>query len=121
MVFDSIASYLEQHHGFEVHRNPMPFVYLDNPRTKTRLWYYATANNAMVEMDGTHKQVWLPTYGHGKWRALRKTDQQNAAIWQGLGFTVRMLGDYHALAVSMGSLHCIKKYLRRRPVRRRLP
>ena len=112
-VYDNIAKGL-QRLGFEVIRNPLPLVYIDDADEKTRLWYFATANNALVQIPKRGpKIVWLPTYGHGEWRSLAATDQKNKEIWEGLGFEVRMLGDFHPFAENLGAVHCIKKYLGR--------
>jgi hypothetical protein len=112
-VYDNIARGLERQ-GFAVTRNPLPLVYLDDPRERLRMWYFATANNALVEIrpDGT-RQVFMPTYGHGAWPELQATDRRNAEIWRGLGFQPRLLGDFHPFAENLGAVHCIKKYLSR--------
>jgi hypothetical protein len=112
-AFDDIAQQLRDA-GFNVVRNPLPLIYHDNQITKTRHWYFASANNALVEIDGSTKNVWLPTYGHGLWKALVTTDRMNEAIWQRLGFNTRLLGDYNQFAVNLGSLHCLVKCLARR-------
>jgi hypothetical protein len=93
-------------------RNPLPLVYMDDPAARERVWYFATANNALVQ-NGTTKDVWLPTYGYGNWAALEKTDAANEAVWNGLGFTVHKLTDFHPFAENLGAVHCIKKYLAR--------
>ncbi len=112
-VFDNIARGLSRL-GFEVIRNPLPLVYVDDPESKERIWYFATSNNALVEITaGGAKTVWLPTYGHGNWSALEATDRRNCEIWEGLGFAVKTLVDYHPFAAELGSVHCIKKYLQR--------
>jgi hypothetical protein len=110
-VFDDIAARLEAA-GFEVIRNPLPLVYMDDPAARERLWYFATSNNALVQ-NGSTKEVWLPTYGYGDWASLRKTDAANEAVWKGLGFTVHLLSDFHPFAENLGAVHCIKKYLAR--------
>lgn len=107
-VFDSIANGLRRI-GFEVIRNPMPLVYVDDPGDRTRFWYFATANNALVE-DG---HVYLPTYAYGEWESLAPVEARNVEIWEDLGFTVHLLADCHPLASSLGAVHCIKKYLAR--------
>ncbi|WP_101444956.1 hypothetical protein [Pontibacter ramchanderi] len=61
----------------------------------------------------TDKTVWLPTYGHGNWEYLRKTDEANKQVWEELGFRVVQLEDFNPFAEKSGALHCIKKYLRR--------
>jgi hypothetical protein len=110
-VFDNIAAQLQQV-GFEVQRNPLPLVYLDDTLAKQRRWYFATANNALVQNAPT-KRVWLPTYGHGAWAELEATDKANKALWESLGFAVDMLADFHPFAENLGAVHCIKKYLAR--------
>jgi hypothetical protein len=112
-VFDDVAALLERQ-GFEVIRNPLPLTYVDNPEERRRKWYYATSNNAVVEVKSeTEKTVWLPTYGHGNWKYLQKTDEANKQVWEKLGFKVIQLEDFHPFAEKSGALHCIKKYLRR--------
>jgi hypothetical protein len=112
-AFDDIVRGL-QRLDFEVIRNPLPLTYVDDPATRTRFWYFATSNNCLVQIDrraGNH--VWLPTYGHGPWSELAKTDAENARIWRRLGFSVHMLADFHPFAQNLGSVHCIKKYVER--------
>jgi hypothetical protein len=112
-VFDNIAKGMSLL-GFEVLRNPLPLVYVDDPDERVRRWYFATSNNCLVQnskSDG--KVVWLPTYGHGSWQKLSSTDLANKRIWEQRGFEVRLLGDFHPFAANLGALHCIKKYLAR--------
>ena len=109
-AFNDIATQLGQN-GFNVVRNPLPLVYQDNHIAKVRHWYFASANNALVEIDGSEKTVWLPTYGHGSWSALEATDRSNEEIWQGLGFETRMLKNFHPFAMNLGAIHCIAKCL----------
>lgn len=120
-VFDDIAQLLQQD-GFDVTRNPMPLAPVltqgsafGAPDPQVLVWYWATTNNCLVEIDdnaGT-RRVWLPTYGHGPWGYLRKTDEANRKVWESLGFQVDQLGDFNAFAQNQGSVHCIKKYLER--------
>jgi hypothetical protein len=86
-------------------------VYQDNHINKSRLWYFASANNALVEIDGERKTVWLPTYGYGRWSNLEVTDRMNDTIWSQLGFETRMVGDFHPFAVNLGALRCVTKCL----------
>ncbi|MDP8937896.1 MAG: hypothetical protein M3O23_09260 [Actinomycetota bacterium] len=111
-AFDEIAVRLGRL-GFEVTRTPLPRVYVDYPEERLRQWYFATSNNCLVEITDDSKRVWLPTYGHGPWEALAATDEANKAIWEGLGFEVVQVGDFHPFAQNLGALHCIKKYLSR--------
>lgn len=111
-VFDNIAMQLSE--DFEVRRNPLPLVHVDYTGDRERLWYFATANNALVHMpSGGPNMVLLPSYGHGSYERLRATDERNSEIWEELGFEVRMLGDFHPFAANLGAVHCIKKYLAR--------
>ncbi len=112
-AFDQMAVQLGRL-GFEVIRTPLPRVYVDYPDERFRQWYFATSNNCLVEITDGSRRVWMPTYGHGPWQALRATDDANRAIWEGLGFEVVQLGDYHVFAQNLGAVHCIKKYLSRR-------
>jgi hypothetical protein len=112
-VFDNIAKGLTRL-GFEVIRNPLPLVYLDDPTERLRLWYFATGNNAMVQITSSGSKVWLPCYGFGNWKTLKATDELNAKIWTDLGFSVSMLGDFHPFAENLGAVHCINKYLSRK-------
>jgi hypothetical protein len=59
------------------------------------------------------RRVWIPTYGHGPWAKLAATDEANRRIWEGLGYEVQMLPDFHPFAANLGAAHCIKKYLGR--------
>jgi hypothetical protein len=107
-VFDDIAAGLRRQ-GFDVLRNPLPLVYVDDPDRRERWWYFATANNALIA-GGV---AYLPTYGHGAWPELAATDEANGRIWAGLGYEVVYLTDFHPFAENLGSVHCIKKYLAR--------
>lgn len=115
-VFDDIAAVLDRD-GFHVLRNPLPLAYVDDPLARERFWYFATSNNALVQLargpgEGADA-VYLPTYGHGAWPELAATDEANAQIWAGLGVEPVMLGDFHPFASNLGAAHCIKKYLAR--------
>jgi hypothetical protein len=111
-VFDNIARQLSR--DFDVIRNPLPLTFLDFPEYRERLWYFATANNALVHRPAAGSPIaFLPSYGHGSFEKLRATDDRNRQVWEGLGFEVRMLADFHYFAVNLGAVHCIKKYLGR--------
>lgn len=110
-IFDEIAKSLSAQ-GFDMARNPLPLVYVDDPGNKERIWYFATSNNALVQNSPT-KEVWLPTYGYGEWSDLSKTDAANKKLWEDLGFKVHQLPDFHPFAENLGAVHCIKKYLSR--------
>jgi hypothetical protein len=100
--------------GFNVLRNPLPFIYYDNREAKLREWFYASANNCWVECDATGGgRVFLPEYGFGAWGALKAADEANATIWEGLGFEVIRGGDFLPLADQLGSLNCVTRILER--------
>jgi hypothetical protein len=75
------------------------------------MWYFATSNNAIVQVENNQKRVWLPSYGYGDFENLRITDAENKRIWRELGFDVTMLTDFHPYAHDLGAAHCIKKYI----------
>jgi hypothetical protein len=112
-VYDDIAAQLAGA-GFEVIRNPLPLVATADRASRVREWYFATSNNALVEIAGERRRVWLPSYGHTAWPELAATDEANAQIWRDLGFEAQLLGDFHPFAQRFGAVHCIKKYLARR-------
>ena len=101
--------------GYDVLRNPLPFVYFDNAQAKLREWFYASANNCWVECMGEAGgcRVFLPEYGFGPWPELKATDDANAAVWEGLGFKVVRGGDFLPLADQLGSLNCVTRILER--------
>jgi hypothetical protein len=101
--------------GYEVMRNPLPFIYFDDEPAKLRQWFYASANNCWVECMEAQGgcRVFLPEYGFGPWQALKATDDANAAIWEGLGFEVVRGGDFLPLADQLGSLNCVTRILER--------
>lgn len=134
-VFDGVAAELEAL-GFAVCRNPLPLVYWvedvardyfrsRDPETFRVLeernvdqvplyhWFFATANNALVQDLASDRRVWLPTYAHGDWTSLAATDAANAELWAKLGFTPHLLGDFLPFADRLGAVHCITKYLER--------
>jgi hypothetical protein len=111
-IFDDVARQLRRQ-GFEVMRNPLPLTYVDDASQKVRTWYFATANNCLVQIDAESQTVWLPTYGHGPWAELAVTDEANERVWERLGFEVHRLGDFNPFTQNLGSVHCIKKYLER--------
>jgi hypothetical protein len=112
-IFDDIAHSLGEA-GFNVIRNPLPLVYCDRIEDRERDWYFASANNAVVQGGGgADAIVWLPAYGNGNWPALAATDAANADIWRGLGFEVRMVEGCGPLAENHGGLRCLTNVLRR--------
>ena len=113
-VFDDVARDLAAR-GYDVLRAPLPLVYADDVEARMRSWYFATSSNVLVHAPaGERPSVFIPTYAHGPFAGvLDATDARNAEIWEGLGYDVVALGDFHPFASSLGAAHCIKKYLRR--------
>jgi len=113
-VFDDIARDLARR-GYAVTRTPLPLVYADDTDARVRSWYFATSNNVLVHApENERPTVYIPTYAHGPFAdTLAATDRRNAEIWEGLGYHVVALGDFHPFAINLGAAHCIKKYLAR--------
>lgn len=111
--YDDIAARLDAE-GFKVIRNPLPLTYADDASRRERRWYFATANNALLEITDNAKRIWLPTYGHRSQQHLVSTDKRNERIWrEELGFEVHLLADFNPFAYNAGAAHCISKYLER--------
>ena len=113
-VFDDVARDLARR-GYAVTRTPLPLVYSDDEEARVRSWYFATSNNVLVHAPADERpSVFIPTYAHGPFAdALAPTDRANAEIWEGLGYDVVALEDFHPFASNLGAAHCIKKYLAR--------
>ena len=111
-VFDDIAEQLAATPDFRVLRNPLPLIHVDEPAERLREWYFASANNVLVQ-DRPAREVWLPSYGHPPWPELKATDAANVKIWRSLGYKVHLLPDCHPLAYCLGGPNCLKKVLRR--------
>jgi hypothetical protein len=149
-VFDNIANNLLAS-GYTVIRNPLPLTFTSRmlnvsvfnrpndpelyaiyttltsagvAQVELRSWYFATANNALVQSttDAENRKVWLPTYGHNlqapgtlekDYSYLQASDNANKQIWENLGFHVEMLPSFHRLARGLGAVHCIQKYVSR--------
>jgi hypothetical protein len=113
-VFDDVARGLGRR-GYDVTRAPLPLVYADDADARVRSWYFATSCNVLVDAPaGERPTVFIPTYAHGPFEdLLAVTDRRNAEIWEGLGYDVVALADFHPFASNLGAAHCIKKYLAR--------
>lgn len=82
---------------------------------RIRDWHHITWNNCLVENSAAAagRNVYLPTFGHGPEADLAGIDAAMKALWEELGFTVHMLGDFNPFARRQGVVHCIKKYVAR--------
>lgn len=109
-AFDATAAQLAAA-GFDVLRNPLPFVYEDDCANRSRHYYYATYNNAIVQRDPN--RVLLPSYADDAWPELECVDAFHVGLWEGLGFEVRKLAEMNAFASCAGAAHCLKNVLRR--------
>jgi hypothetical protein len=85
----------------------------DGASVTVRTWHHITWNNCLVESGDRGGEVYLPTYGHGDAADLEVVDEYMQQLWQSLGYTVHMLGDFNEFARRQGVVHCIKKYLQR--------
>lgn len=100
--------------GFEVLRNPVPFVpTIGDRQLRARLY-----NNVLVENEirrGRSKPlVWLPQYADAE-PELADFDIENSAMWRDLGFEPVAARGWSKLTVAMGAVRCATKVLRRNP------
>jgi hypothetical protein len=87
---------------------------VDSTVVRVRDWYHIAWNNCLVEnSSAVGRHVYLPTFGHGNNADLKVLDDDMAALWGKLGFTVHLLGDFSPFAARQGVVHCIKKYIAR--------
>jgi len=111
--FDEVAAGLADA-GLEVHRNPLPLMWMDEPAKRLRTWFFAPVNNVWVEDLGPgRRQVWLPCFGERSWSELATVDAANARAWEGLGFQVHRIPGFLPLAENLGGLSCLGKVLAR--------
>lgn len=86
----------------------------DGTRIRVRDWHHICWNNCLVENSTTTgKHVYLPTFGDAGHPGLAVIDAEMNGLWEDLGFTVHLLGDFNAFAERQGVVHCIKKYVTR--------
>lgn len=122
-ALNDIADNLALISDFKVMRVPLPYIFHDQFSIKTRLWYFATYNNAIVQncrhrpQDG-ESFVILPSYGDDQsvddeLQRLATVDKFVAGVWRDLGFTPILIPKLQPCAVRQGALHCMTKYLSR--------
>ena len=86
----------------------------DTTIVTVRDWHHITWNNCLVEnSEAEGRHVYLPTFGHGGSSDLATIDSAMETLWEELGFTPHLLGDFNAFARRLGVVHCIKKYVTR--------
>lgn len=105
----SVVSLIGQ--GFEVLRNPVPFVTApDSGKRLPRLY-----NNLILENDvrpgHERPMVWLPQFGDVE--QLEAFDRRNGEVWEGLGFEVVPVSGWSYFASRNGALRCLSKVLKR--------
>lgn len=131
---EAIVRKLDEYPAFVIYRCPLPLTYADISKNgkKTRKWFFASYNNAIVQWEGHTENscVWIPTYGtslptekaknhnntlefadHHTW--LKEKDAEIKETWESMGFKVIELTNYLPLAIHRGSVHCITKTLYR--------
>ncbi len=111
--FDEIADDLVAQ-DFTVIRNPLPMIYMDDIKERSRTWIYASGNNVLVQQCRDRGNiVWMAEYGHDHWPELAATDAVNRQIWENLGFAVRTIPQGQLLAENLGGLHCLTNVVER--------
>lgn len=86
----------------------------DTTPVQVRDWHHITWNNCLVENSTTAgRHVYLPTFANADHPALAAIDRWMKELWESLGFTAHLLGDFNAFASRQGVVHCIKKYMAR--------
>ncbi len=98
--------------GFEVLRNPVPFVpALGDRQLRPRLF-----NNVLVEnekRDGRSRPLmWLPQFADAE-PLLAPFDAENFELWHDLGFEPVPVYGWAKLTVAMGAVRCATKVLKR--------
>lgn len=98
--------------GFEVLRNPVPFVpAIGDRQLRARLY-----NNMLVENEirkGHSKPlVWLPQYADAE-PELADFDAENSTLWRDLGFEPIAARGWSKLTVAMGAVRCATKVMKR--------
>lgn len=113
--FDDIARALEAT-GAQVIRNPLPLIWKDQPDDRHRTWFHLPVNNVLLEDAGREaRSVWLPCFASKTWPELAVIDNENAAIWAMMGYSVTRIPWMMPLAENLGSLHCMAKVVAREP------
>jgi hypothetical protein len=122
--FDDVAANLRGM-GFDVIRNPLAYLRVDDPRAKTLTWYYASSNNMLVERfdhetkdRGTSAgRAWIPTYGSiAGLEKMKAVDAKNKEIWEKeLNFEIEEITGCLPFVQKNGSIHCLVKELERSP------
>jgi hypothetical protein len=92
--------------GFAVLRNPVAVLPAKREGGGPRFW--RPYNNVLLQ-NRPEKIVWLPQFADDEWPELRQLDEENRAIWRGLGFAVRPIDGWGAVAALGGGVRCITK------------
>jgi hypothetical protein len=100
--------------GFEVLRNPVPFVpAIGDHQLRPRLY-----NNVLVENEKRKGHsgplIWLPQFADAE-PELAPFDAENSELWCSLGFEPVPVYGWSRLTVAMGAVRCATKILKRTP------
>jgi hypothetical protein len=75
--------------------------------------FWRPYNNVILQ-NRPERIVWLPQFADDEWPELQQLDEENASIWRDrLGFTVRPVGGWGAVAALGGGLRCVAKVIER--------
>ena len=111
--FDEVAETLSAT-GAQVIRNPLPLIWKDQPDEQHRTWFHLPVNNVLLEDLGPRaRTVWLPGFASRTWPELSVIDDENAAIWAMMGYSVMRIPGLMPLAENLGALHCMAKVVAR--------
>lgn len=112
---DRVAVYLSGM-GFRVKRNPIP-VWQGRQAADAEFYVY---NNCLLEVvAGATPVVYLPQLSFGQRPGpgadvLGQLENDNIALWQALGFEVRLIrAPFRKALASMGALHCLSNEILR--------
>ena len=102
--------------NFRVKRNPIP-VWQGRQAAEADFLVY---NNCLLEVaEGTAPVVYLPQLSFGRppgpgTEALVQLENDNIALWQALGFEVRLIrAAFQKALASLGALHCLSNEILR--------
>lgn len=113
-AFDMAALQLAEA-GMDVHRCPLPQIWIREVDKRRRTWIFLPYPNVWVRTDGPAPEVYLPGFAHPGAPGLAAMDRIVAGIWEGLGFRVKSIAGCLPLAENLGALNCMGNILARSP------
>jgi hypothetical protein len=97
--------------GFAILRNPVAVLPARRSGGGPRFW--RPYNNVILQ-NRPEPIVWLPQFCDDEWPELRQLDDDNTRIWrERLGYSVRPIRDWGAVAALGGGLRCVTKVTER--------